>query len=195
MCWKDMIHEFMRCSFALNSTNTILKRSSCLSELPLKVVQARMGHSSVQITADRYGHLFPRGDDSAAAVCCSRVRCRSSRSRCRSRILLSVASNSASASASIASLASLRLPSRIERYRQQRPDSAALASRWNEEGLKGRRENPAHYRLRAIFLFMPRSTPPPVSDRCTLPSMTCCWQWCICGRAVPRAHCLAKPHH
>jgi integrase len=34
-------------------------------ELPLKVVQARMGHSSIQLTADRYGHLFPRGDDSA----------------------------------------------------------------------------------------------------------------------------------
>lgn len=33
-------------------------------ELPLKVVQARMGHSSITITADRYGHLFPRGDDS-----------------------------------------------------------------------------------------------------------------------------------
>jgi hypothetical protein len=24
-----------------------------------------MGHSSIQITADRYGHLFPWGDDSA----------------------------------------------------------------------------------------------------------------------------------
>jgi integrase len=34
-------------------------------ELPLKVVQARMGHSSIQLTADCYGHLFPRGDDSA----------------------------------------------------------------------------------------------------------------------------------
>ena len=34
-------------------------------ELPLKVVQARLGHASIQITADRYGHLFPRGDDSA----------------------------------------------------------------------------------------------------------------------------------
>jgi integrase len=32
-------------------------------ELPLKVVQARLGHASIQITADRYGHLFPRGDD------------------------------------------------------------------------------------------------------------------------------------
>jgi integrase len=32
-------------------------------ELPLKLVQARLGHSSIQMTADRYGHLFPRGDD------------------------------------------------------------------------------------------------------------------------------------
>jgi integrase len=32
-------------------------------ELPLKVVQERMGHSSIQMTADRYGHLFPRADD------------------------------------------------------------------------------------------------------------------------------------
>jgi integrase len=34
-------------------------------ELPLKVVQSRLGHASIQMTADRYGHLFPRGDDSA----------------------------------------------------------------------------------------------------------------------------------
>jgi integrase len=34
-------------------------------ELPLKVVQTRLGHSSIQMTADRYGHLFPRGDDGA----------------------------------------------------------------------------------------------------------------------------------
>jgi integrase len=32
-------------------------------ELPLKVVQARLGHASIRMTADRYGHLFPRGDD------------------------------------------------------------------------------------------------------------------------------------
>jgi integrase len=32
-------------------------------ELPLKVVQARLGHVSIQMTADTYGHLFPRGDD------------------------------------------------------------------------------------------------------------------------------------
>ncbi|NKK29196.1 tyrosine-type recombinase/integrase [Rhizobium leguminosarum] len=31
--------------------------------LPLKVVQERMGHSSITMTADTYGHLFPRGDD------------------------------------------------------------------------------------------------------------------------------------
>ena len=31
--------------------------------LPLKVVQERMGHSSITITADTYGHLFPKGDD------------------------------------------------------------------------------------------------------------------------------------
>jgi len=34
-------------------------------ELPLKVVQARLGHASIQMTADVYGHLFPRGDDAA----------------------------------------------------------------------------------------------------------------------------------
>jgi hypothetical protein len=35
------------------------------SELPIKVVQGRLGHASIQMTADRYGHLFPRTDDSA----------------------------------------------------------------------------------------------------------------------------------
>ena len=34
-------------------------------ELPLKVVQARLGHASIQMTADTYGHLFPRTDDGA----------------------------------------------------------------------------------------------------------------------------------
>jgi integrase len=34
-------------------------------ELPLKVVQARLGHASIQMTADVYGHLFPRSDDGA----------------------------------------------------------------------------------------------------------------------------------
>jgi integrase len=34
-------------------------------ELPPKVVQYRMGHSSITVTLDTYGHLFPRGDDGA----------------------------------------------------------------------------------------------------------------------------------
>ena len=31
--------------------------------LPPKVVQERLGHSSIVMTMDVYGHLFPRGDD------------------------------------------------------------------------------------------------------------------------------------
>ena len=31
--------------------------------LPPKLVQERLGHSSITMTYDRYGHLFPRGDD------------------------------------------------------------------------------------------------------------------------------------
>jgi integrase len=34
-------------------------------ELPAKVVQYRLGHSSIMVTMDTYGHLFPRGDDAA----------------------------------------------------------------------------------------------------------------------------------
>jgi integrase len=34
-------------------------------ELPIKVVQERMGHSSITLTADVYGHLFPSKDDGA----------------------------------------------------------------------------------------------------------------------------------
>jgi integrase len=32
-------------------------------ELPLKLVQERLGHSSIVMTANTYGHLFPRTDD------------------------------------------------------------------------------------------------------------------------------------
>jgi integrase len=32
-------------------------------ELPLKMVSERMGHSSIAITANVYGHLFPSNDD------------------------------------------------------------------------------------------------------------------------------------
>jgi integrase len=34
-------------------------------ELPPKVVQERLGHKSIVMTNDVYGHLFPRGDDAA----------------------------------------------------------------------------------------------------------------------------------
>jgi integrase len=37
----------------------------CILELPLKVVQARLGHATIQMTADTYGHLFPRSEDGA----------------------------------------------------------------------------------------------------------------------------------
>jgi integrase len=42
-------------------------------ELPLKVVQARLGHSSISMTADTYGHLFPRGDDGVELAAAERV--------------------------------------------------------------------------------------------------------------------------
>jgi integrase len=42
-------------------------------ELPIKVVQSRLGHASIQMTADRYGHLFPRGDDSAELAAAERA--------------------------------------------------------------------------------------------------------------------------
>jgi integrase len=32
-------------------------------ELPIKTVQQRLGHASIVMTMDTYGHLFPRGDD------------------------------------------------------------------------------------------------------------------------------------
>jgi integrase len=34
-------------------------------ELPAKLVQERLGHSSIVMTMDTYGHLFPRTDDGA----------------------------------------------------------------------------------------------------------------------------------
>ena len=41
-------------------------QQSARVHLKSKVAQERLGHSSVVMTADRYGHLFPAGDDSAA---------------------------------------------------------------------------------------------------------------------------------
>jgi integrase len=42
-------------------------------ELPLKLVQTRLGHASVKLTADTYGHLFPRGDDGAELAAAERA--------------------------------------------------------------------------------------------------------------------------
>jgi integrase len=42
-------------------------------ELPLKLVSTRLGHASIQITADRYGHLFPSTDDGAELAAAERT--------------------------------------------------------------------------------------------------------------------------
>jgi integrase len=42
-------------------------------ELPAKVVQARLGHASIVMTLDTYGHLFPRGDDGAELAAAERA--------------------------------------------------------------------------------------------------------------------------
>ena len=36
-------------------------------------LQGRLGHASIQMTADRYEHLFPRGDDSAELAAAERA--------------------------------------------------------------------------------------------------------------------------
>jgi integrase len=42
-------------------------------ELPAKVVQQLLGHSSIVMTLDVYGHLFPRGDDRAELAAAARA--------------------------------------------------------------------------------------------------------------------------
>jgi integrase len=42
-------------------------------ELPIKVVQSRLGHATIQMTADRYGHLFPRTDDGAELAAAEKI--------------------------------------------------------------------------------------------------------------------------
>jgi integrase len=42
-------------------------------ELPPKMVQERMGHASIHITLDTYGHLFPRPDDGAELAAAEKV--------------------------------------------------------------------------------------------------------------------------
>jgi integrase len=36
-------------------------------------VQARLGHATLAMTADRYGHLFPRNDHSAEIAAAERA--------------------------------------------------------------------------------------------------------------------------
>ena len=40
-------------------------------------MQARLGHASIQMTADRYGHLFPSTDDGAELAAAERLILRS----------------------------------------------------------------------------------------------------------------------
>ena len=42
-------------------------------ELPGKVVQERLGHSTIGMTMDVYGHLFPRGDDQEELAAAERI--------------------------------------------------------------------------------------------------------------------------
>lgn len=42
-------------------------------ELPVKMVQERLGHSTVAMTLDIYGHLFPRHDDSEELAAAERA--------------------------------------------------------------------------------------------------------------------------
>jgi integrase len=42
-------------------------------ELPAKSVQRLLGHSSIVMTLDTYGHLFPSGDDRAELAAASRT--------------------------------------------------------------------------------------------------------------------------
>jgi integrase len=41
--------------------------------LPIKIVQHRLGHASITMTSDRYGHLFPSGDDGAELEAAARA--------------------------------------------------------------------------------------------------------------------------
>jgi integrase len=51
------------------STAVSTAGSNCRS----RVVQARLGHASIQMTADRYGHLFPRDDDGVELAAAERA--------------------------------------------------------------------------------------------------------------------------
>jgi integrase len=69
----------MRAKYALHSLRHFYA-SWCINrrldgglELPPKLVQERLGHSSIMMTMDAYGHLFPRGDDLAELAAAERT--------------------------------------------------------------------------------------------------------------------------
>ncbi|MAY30571.1 MAG: site-specific integrase [Aurantimonas sp.] len=53
----------MHCLRHFNASWLINRKEDGGLALPPKVVQERLGHSSITMTMDTYGHLFPRGDD------------------------------------------------------------------------------------------------------------------------------------
>jgi integrase len=50
----------------------INRRADGGRELPAKNVQGLLGHSSIVVTLDTYGHLYPRGDDAAELAAAAR---------------------------------------------------------------------------------------------------------------------------
>lgn len=56
-----------------NASWCINRRQDGGLELPLKTVSVRLGHNSIQITADRYGHLFPTTNTAAEMVSAERA--------------------------------------------------------------------------------------------------------------------------
>ena len=56
--------------------------------LPLKMVRTRLGHASVQMTADRYGHLFPSADDGSELAAAEKAMTHSKTPAAPARVVL-----------------------------------------------------------------------------------------------------------
>ncbi len=63
--WRRSILAFTRCDTGFASWCINRKVDGGL-ELPAKAVQERLGHSSITVTFDTYGHLFPIADEAEA---------------------------------------------------------------------------------------------------------------------------------
>jgi integrase len=55
------------------ASRCINRRADGGLELPPKLVQARLGHASIVMTLDTYGHLFPAGDDGSELAAAERI--------------------------------------------------------------------------------------------------------------------------